>query len=277
MRFRFLAPDHHSQSTPAIQLGKGDANFSTRKRGVLENLLAKYGVLTPLRHEEEAAFRSFAVTKRGYAAGATIVAGEYDDPDYLYVVEEGRLFASSDLPSGDRAITRLYFAGDIVGTANIPFERATQTITVQSAAVVYAFPRDNLIEVFTRLPRVAAIFYTFAALENAILNDRLVSVGRMRGKARLASLILEIAARRNLTRSEPASAFPLGLTQSQIGDAIGLTEVQVNRLFRTLCDDGSIAHGGGNVEILNWDRLCEIGHFHDRYDDLDLDWFDHKL
>ncbi|MGB3806682.1 MAG: Crp/Fnr family transcriptional regulator [Erythrobacter sp.] len=243
----------------------------------MEDLLAKYGTLAPLQPEEELALRSLAAVTRDYPAGADLVAGEYDEPDHLYIVKKGRLFASSDLPNGQRAITRLYFEGDIVGTANIPFEHATQSITVQSPSTLYTFPRHKLIDAFQRLPRVAAIFYTFAALENAVLNDRLVSIGRTRGKSRLASLLMEIASRQHLYGEANAKTVSLCLTQAQIGDAIGLTEVQVNRLFRALHEDGIIDASGGIVEIIDHGRLCDIGHFHDRYQDLDLDWFDEEI
>lgn len=240
----------------------------------MESLLAKYGKVTPLRQEEEDAFKSLACAKRSYEAGTNLVAGEISEPDQLFIVEQGRLFASLELPSGERAITRLYFSGDIVGTANIPFEHATQTITVNAPSELYIFPRSHLIEAFTNLPRVAAIFYTFAAMESAILNDRLVSVGRTRGKARLASLILEIEVRRNLLLDMPEDRFRLGLTQGQIGDAIGLTEVQVSRLFRQLIEDGIIERQNGGTKILDRQRLVDLGQFTDRYEDLDLDWFE---
>ncbi len=243
----------------------------------MKNLLAKYGQLTELSVDEQEIFTGLAATKREYESGSILSVDELDGPDQLYVVEEGRLFASNDLPGGERAITRLYFSGDIVGTANIPFEKATQTITVNSPAVLYVFPRRNLVEAFASMPRVAAIFYTFAAMENAILNDRLVSIGRTRGISRLASLILEITARRNLIRQSPEYEFTLGLTQAQIGDAIGLTEVQVNRLLRTLREDGIIERDGGRIKIADQARLEEIGLFKDRYADLDLDWFTDEL
>lgn len=244
---------------------------------VMKDLLAKYGKITPLRPEEETTFRSLASVRKDYRVGANLVVGGHDGHDHLFIVESGRLFASCDLANGSRAITRLYFPGDIVGTANIPFESATQTLTVQSDAALYTFPRSNLIDAFQRLPRVAAIFYTFAALENAVLNDRLVSIGRTRGRERLASLILEIHARRKLFSDKSEGPFSLCLTQAQIGDAIGLTEVQVNRLFRVMDGDGMIVRSGDKIEIVDYARLSEIGHFHDRYDDLDLGWFEREL
>ncbi|MBV7258374.1 Crp/Fnr family transcriptional regulator [Erythrobacter crassostreae] len=240
----------------------------------MQQLLAKYGKITDLLEEEAETFRSLASTKREFEAGEVLVASELQSPDQLYIVDDGRLFASMELRNGERAITRLYFPGDIMGTANIPFDHATQTITANTASSMYIFPRSNLVDAFTRLPRIAAIFYTFAALENAILNDRLVSIGRTRGRARLASLLLEIAAREHLVECDDPNICRPALTQEQIGDAIGLTTVQVSRLFKELTTQKLIKRRDGNVELLDPTALQDLGLFRNRYEDLDLDWFE---
>jgi|GEM_PF-3995428 len=68
----------------------------------METLLAKYGKITPLREEEEKSFKGLASTIREYEAGKTLVCGELDGPDQLFIVDEGELFASIELPSGAR-------------------------------------------------------------------------------------------------------------------------------------------------------------------------------
>lgn len=243
----------------------------------MQNLLAKYGEITPLRPEEEEAFRGLAGSRREYLPGTTLIAGELDAPDQLFIVDEGRLFASMELSSGARAITRLYFEGDIIGTANIPFECATHTVTVSEPAQVYTFPRSNLVEAFARMPRIAAIFYTFAAMENAILNDRLCSIGRLEGKERLASLFLEIASRQDLIGAARKGSLKIGLTQAQMGDAIGLSEVQINRLLREMSREKLIERESGSTYAIDEERLCQFARFHDRYQDLDLDWFKDEI
>ena len=239
----------------------------------MRDLLAKYGRIVPLRADEERALTSLASVKRLYSAGSQLVVGDLDDPDQLFIVDSGRLYASIELAGGERAITRLYFPGDIVGTANIPFDKATHSITTSEEAEVYLFPRRMLVEAFNALPRIAAIFYTFAAMETAILHDRLVSVGRTPGLARLAALIMEIDARQALLHTPVEKSFRLGLTQAQIGDAIGLTQVQVNRLFKQLDETGAINRHGTWLEIVDRPRLAEIARFTDRYQHLDLGWF----
>ena len=240
----------------------------------MQNLLAKYAQLTDLRDGEAEVLANLANARRSYRAGHTIVASELEDPDQLYIVSQGRLFASYDLPNGRRAITRLYFPGDIVGTANIPFEHATHNIVANTDVDVFIFPRRDLVKAFEDNPRIAAAFYTFAALESAVLNDRLVSIGRTPGRARLAALLLEIASREHLTDHGPFTSCRPCLTQEQIGDAIGLTVVQVSRLFRDLTDEGLIRRQNSHVEFHDVAKLHEIGHFENRYRDLDLDWYE---
>ena len=57
----------------------------------------------------------------------------------------------------------------------------------------------------------------------------------------------------------------LPLTQEEIGDATGLTAVHVNRMMRSLVDDGIIErNGGGMVRILDDGRLCIDANYTDR-------------
>ena len=56
-------------------------------------------------------------------------------------------------------------------------------------------------------------------------------------------------------------AFPLELTQEQIGDALGLTAVHVNRTFGLLRSQGLVRRRGRSLEVLDWDRLVDAAEF----------------
>ena len=68
------------------------------------------------------------------------------------------------------------------------------------------------------------------------------------------------------------NTFDLKLTQEEIGDAVGLTSVHVNRMVRQMETEGLIARSDGLYTILDEKKLTEIGHYTDRYSDLNLDW-----
>lgn len=55
------------------------------------------------------------------------------------------------------------------------------------------------------------------------------------------------------------------ITQAEIGDALGITTVHVNRILQALRADGLIALSGDRLNIPDWDRLKEAGDFEPTY------------
>jgi len=94
----------------------------------------------------------------------------------------------------------------------------------------------------------------------------------MPARARVAGMLLEIRGR--MRRGDPAigDSFSPGLTQEEIGDAIGLTAVHVNRMLRQLEDQALIARAGGRVTILDEAGMRRAAGRNDRGDGADLSW-----
>jgi DNA-binding IclR family transcriptional regulator len=66
--------------------------------------------------------------------------------------------------------------------------------------------------------------------------------------------------------------FSIPLTQEEIGDATGLTAVHVNRMMRSLVEDGLIERDGHAIRLLDEKRLAEEAGFIDRYARIDTSW-----
>lgn len=59
------------------------------------------------------------------------------------------------------------------------------------------------------------------------------------------------------------------MTQDQFADALALTNVHVNRMLRTLADEGMIERTKRSVRIVNVEQLRRIGDFDKGYLHLD--------
>lgn len=55
------------------------------------------------------------------------------------------------------------------------------------------------------------------------------------------------------------------MTQTLMADVLGLSPVHVNRTVQKLRREGLIAWDANTLEILDWDRLVEVGDFDDTY------------
>lgn len=227
----------------------------------------------PLTEKEREALGRLEENPRTYEPGDVIYAEGRDSAEALYIIKEGRLHSSTILADGSRAILKIHFPGDMLGTASVPFETATATTVVAARSCLCRFPRKGLKMIFEEHPRLAALFYAIAALENVALQDRLKSIGRTEGKARVGALILDTLSRLRVTSGEPSGAVELNMTQSDMGDAVGLTNIHVNRCLRELAAEGFIKRSGGAVTVLDEARLSDVSHYTDRYRRIVTDWF----
>jgi DNA-binding GntR family transcriptional regulator len=60
-------------------------------------------------------------------------------------------------------------------------------------------------------------------------------------------------------------AYDLPLTQAELGDALGISTVHVNRTLQDLRGEGLITLQAGPVTMLDWKRLREAGEFDPTY------------
>ena len=211
--------------------------------------------------------------RRTVKAGAKVVV-EASESDEMFVLQSGWLYTSTVLTGGARQILRIHHPGDIVNVSCLAWSRVAATITSATAAVVSPFRRKSLGDIFANHPRLAALLFGVSTMENVALSDRLKSLGRTDGRARIATLLLELISRRDLTREDPGpEVLDLFLSQAEIADAVGLTKVHVNRLLREMTESGLIRRQGRQVEVPDRAALTAISGFVNRHADLATDWY----
>ncbi len=93
----------------------------------------------------------------------------------------------------------------------------------------------------------------------------MLSLGRREGKERVAHLLCEIATRCEAAdlSFEEIGEFPL--TQEQMGDALGLTAVHINRVLKELERQEYIHREKREIFVPDWPRLRRFADFSERY------------
>ena len=225
----------------------------------------------PLTAREEAVLHRLGADQRRLEPGERLVqeGGLCDD---FFVLCEGAMHSSTLLKGGARQILRLHHPGDLMNVTAVGWSRVAATLTACTPVMVTSFARQQLQAVFTDEPRLAAMLYGICTIDNVRLNDRLKSLGRTDGRARIAELLLELQSRQNLTDGADPDEVELFLTQGDIADAVGMTKVHVNRLLRELTTSGLIAREGRRVRLLDRPALVEACDYVDRYADMANDW-----
>ncbi len=237
----------------------------------LSGLIARLSRHLDLTEAERDAILQAKQSERRLKAGDVLVA-EGGESNSLYVMRQGWLHSSTRLSNGGRQILRFHYAGDLIGTSSMAWSQAAATLTAVSDCLIIELPKTELGLLFRAQPRIAGLLYAIAAAESVAMSDRLTMIGRMGASDRLARLLLDIMARLRVTAGGIVDSFDLPLTQTDIGDALGLTKVHVNRTIRALEKAGVIERTGRRVKIVDEAGLIAATGFIDRYGEIDTAW-----
>ena len=235
-------------------------------------LLKRLAHYVNLTEEEAAVVRGLERERRHLKPGERLVV-ESRSSNEMFVLQSGCLFSSTLLEGGARQILRIHHPGDLVNVSCIAWSRVAATVTAATEAEVAGFPRSSLASIFGQQPRLAALLFGLSTMDNVALSDRLKSLGRTDGRARIATLLLELMARQQINDGVGPDSLELFLSQAEIADAVGLTKVHVNRLLREMTETGLIEREGRRVHVPDKEAMIRISGFVDRQADLATDWY----
>ena len=242
----------------------------------LSCLVAKLSSYVTLSATEIDALEDMQSRERSFARDELLFR-EGDQNQDLYIVQQGWLFNYIDTPDGRRQIVNIYHPGDVIGFPDMALKSRTTNLFAVEAGKLCPFPKKGMGVIYKSCPRLAALMLTIALREETILIDRLRTFARSSARARVAYLFLELHARLSVGQRGSGAAVPahlyMPLNQHEIGDAVGLTNVSVSRAVKQLEDGGLIGTSSKRVDLLDKPALVELCDFHDRYSEMQTDWF----
>lgn len=196
-----------------------------------------------------------------------------DEINNLHVVQKGWLMSYTILQDGRRQVLEIHYPGDVIGLPDIPFKHSTSNLVAIEDCVLCPFPKSSVDVIFSKSPRLTALLFTLAMIDKAINLDRLRVLGRMSARERLAHILLEIHSRLTLTKGVLDNGFRFPLSQFDLADALGLTNVSVSNAFGKLEAEELISRNSGNIQLLNVESMIQMSDYINRYREVDISWF----
>jgi CRP-like cAMP-binding protein len=190
---------------------------------------------------------------------------EGDRPTQSTLLLSGLAMRYRFLRNGDRQITAIHLPGDFIDLHSFPLKDMDHSVGTLSQCEIAAIPHSALGEIVRPDPDLTEMLWRLSLLDGAIHREWLVAMGGLPGISHLAHLLCEVYVRLAHIGLAQNLAFDLPVTQVDLGDALGLSPVHVNRVLQDLRGNKVIRFDGKRVLILDWDRLVEIGQFDDKY------------
>jgi len=138
------------------------------------------------------------------------------------------------------------------------------SLTALVPTTVLAIRHEIMRGIIEGYPRIAHLLWRETLIDAAVYREWIVMRDRP-AYPRIAHLFCELFLRMQAIGLTNGNACELPLTQSQMGDALGLSNVHVNRTLQELRAEGLIVLEGGTLTILDWDGLKEAGEFDPLY------------
>ena len=181
------------------------------------------------------------------------------------VVIEGFCCRYKLLPSGKRQIMSFQIPGDIVDLQGFLFGDLDHSVATLTPCKVALLPYKALFEITDAYPRVARALWRTTMVDAAVFREWIVGLGRRSAYQRIAHVLSEVFVRLHAVGLTQDSSYELPVSQAELGDALGLSTVHVNRTLQELRRNGLIELRGGRLHIKDRDALKRAGQFDPHY------------
>lgn len=191
--------------------------------------------------------------------------------DTVIFVTSGWAARSRYTPDGKRQIVHVLLPGDVVTPDVLVLKRMDHEIEALSTLSARFVRRSEFQALLLSLPRLACALWWASAQEDSLVREHVVRLGRRSALERIAHFILELHRRLLIVGQASEGAMIMPVTQSEIGDALGLSNVHVSKTLSKLQSLGHIKRTRTLIQLLDVDGLAELCdfdvlHFHLRPD-----------
>ena len=227
-------------------------------------LIRKFEHLYPLTAEEQAALEGAFSRILQFDDNEDLVL-EGDRPSESNVLLEGMTIRYQILPDGKRQIFSFHIPGDIYDAQSFllkEMDHNVSTITPCKVAVISHAAMKQLTEDY---PRIARAMWKETLVDAAIFRQWMASIGRRSSYQRIAHLMCELYVKNQAIGRGQDGQIEWPITQSEMGDALGLSLVHVNRTLMQLRGEGLFTLKNGMLVVHDWERLKRAGQFTPRY------------
>ena len=228
---------------------------------LLHPVVRKLSAYGPLDAGEQAVLA--AVSAGGQRVdGRSDLLVEGAAPDGAVLVVEGIACRYRHRPNGARQITAYLLPGDLCDPDVVHLSRMTHSVGTIGPCRIARIPRETLAGLTERHPGITRALRHAKLAEEETTREWVINVGCRSAIERVSHLLCELHERLRVVGWATRAGYDLPLTQQDLADTTGLSNVHVNRVLRLM---RLVEVGGKRVEILDLPGLQAVAEFQPDY------------
>ncbi|KQP38319.1 Crp/Fnr family transcriptional regulator [Methylobacterium sp. Leaf104] len=230
----------------------------------LSMLIRKLETIITVSDAERRAIEGLPVTRRQLGAHQDIVR-DGDHPKQCCLLLDGWTFRYKLLDEGKRQILSVHIPGDIPDLQSLHLPVMDHSLSTLTACTLAFIPHEALLELTRTHPGITAALWRDTLVDAAIFREWMTNIGRRSTLGRITHLFCEIYLKLHAVGLARDFTCEMALTQGDIADAIGVSNVHVNRVLQELRGQGLLTLQGQRLVIHDWDALTNRAEFDPAY------------
>ncbi|WP_407530117.1 Crp/Fnr family transcriptional regulator [Methylobacterium oryzisoli] len=199
-----------------------------------------------------------------YDAGQDLIT-EGSKPDFAYIILEGFACRYRIMPDGSRSILAYLVPGDGCDLHASILNRMVHSISTLTPCTVAPIPYRTIKELAAYRPNIYLALWWSVLVDESILQEWLVGVGRRSSDKQLAHFFCEVLTRLQSVGLALDTSYRIPLTQSELADTAGLSHVHVQRVLTDLRKAKLIEGGRKGWTVPDLTRLRAFSGFDPGY------------
>ncbi|GJE35816.1 Crp/Fnr family transcriptional regulator [Methylobacterium oxalidis] len=230
-----------------------------------QHLIRKLQQFAPLSEEDGRALEDAASRKVRIFGAHQDVIREGDAPEHVNLILEGWACRYKQLEDGRRQIISFFLPGDLCDPHVFVLREMDHAIGTITSVRLAEIHRDQMLRLTDEHPRITQALWWETLVTAAIQREWTVNLGQRTGLERIGHLLCELFIRpRGVGLTEGDSCL-LPVTQVELGDATGLSNVHVNRVLQELRSRELIVLRGKRLSIPDLEALQRVALFNVNY------------
>lgn len=193
------------------------------------------------------------------------ILSEGDRPDHVHVIVDGWAARYKSLSDGSRQIVAFLIPGDFCDLHVAVLGQMDHGIVALTRCRVAYIQSGELDALTSNHNGLTKALWWAALVDEAVLREWILNVGRRDALERIAHVLCEMHARMKMVGLVEDGRLALPLTQHDLADTAGLTAIHVNRTLQRLRKDNLIEIGKGMLTILDVPALRQVAGFNGNY------------
>ncbi len=227
-------------------------------------LIRKLESIFTLTDDERQALRSLPMQIVAIKENQDIVS-QGDSPSRSCLILSGFTCTYKMTGDGKRQIHNFHIPGDIPDLQSLHLKVLDNSLGTLTPCSVGFITHEVLDKLCERHYRIAKAFWRETLIDGAIFREWMTSIGQREAYSRIAHLLCEMMVRLRAVGLVNGYSCNWPITQAEVGDALGIVTVHVNRVLQEMRADGLIELSGDRLNIPDWETLRRVGDFDPAY------------